>query len=111
MTTDLPSCTPVIDFVERSQARRALRALLGLLGQYPWLLRAVVETQGEAVYLDVLVIEARPSVRMCIPHTCDGFPVQVAGTGPCRSRIPEQADHRFRSKPITDSGASRSLNA
>jgi hypothetical protein len=34
-----------------------------------------------------------------------------AGTGPCRSLIPEQADHRFRSKPITDSGASRSLNA
>ncbi len=34
-----------------------------------------------------------------------------AGTGPCRSPIPEQADHGFRSKPITDSGASRSLNA
>jgi hypothetical protein len=33
-----------------------------------------------------------------------------AGSGPCRSRIPEQADHWFRSKPITDSGASRSLN-
>ncbi len=34
-----------------------------------------------------------------------------AGTGPCRSPIPEQADHRFRSKPITDSGACRSLYA
>jgi transposase len=34
-----------------------------------------------------------------------------AGSGPSRSRIPEHADHRFRSKPITDSGASRSLNA
>ncbi len=38
-------------------------------------------------------------------------PDQVAGTGPCRSVIPEQADHPFRRKPITDSGASRSLNA
>jgi len=28
-----------------------------------------------------------------------------------RLRVPAQADHRFRSKPITDSGASRSLNA
>ncbi|HYD41355.1 MAG TPA: hypothetical protein VEB43_11050 [Anaeromyxobacter sp.] len=35
----------------------------------------------------------------------------AAGSGPCRSRIPEHADRRFRSKPITDSGASRSLNA
>jgi hypothetical protein len=34
-----------------------------------------------------------------------------ARTGPSRSLIPEQADHRFRSKPITGSGASRSLNA
>jgi integrase len=35
----------------------------------------------------------------------------IACTGPCRSPIPAQADHSFRSKPITDSGASRSLNA
>ena len=31
-----------------------------------------------------------------------------ACSGPSRSPIPAQADHRFRSKPITDSGASRS---
>ncbi len=37
--------------------------------------------------------------------------VQHAGSGPCRSPIPVQADRGFRSKPITDSGASRSLNA
>jgi hypothetical protein len=34
-----------------------------------------------------------------------------AGSGPSRSPIPVQADRGFRSKPITDSGASRSLNA
>jgi len=34
-----------------------------------------------------------------------------ACTGPSRSLIPEQADHLLRSKPITHSGASRSLNA
>jgi site-specific DNA recombinase len=38
-------------------------------------------------------------------------PTTGAGSGPSRSLIPEHADHRFRSKPITDSGASRSLNA
>jgi hypothetical protein len=36
---------------------------------------------------------------------------RVAGADPSRSLIPEQADHPFRRKPITDSGASRSLNA
>ena len=38
-------------------------------------------------------------------------PLLAAGTGACRSPIPGQADHPFRRKPITDSGASRSLNA
>jgi hypothetical protein len=38
-------------------------------------------------------------------------PPSDAGSGPCRSRIPEHADHRFRPKAITDSGATRSLNA
>jgi hypothetical protein len=33
------------------------------------------------------------------------------GTAPCRSLIPRQADHRFHAMPITDSTASRSLNA
>jgi hypothetical protein len=33
-----------------------------------------------------------------------GIPL-CAGTGPSRSLIPEQADHRFRRKPIADSGA------
>ncbi len=32
----------------------------------------------------------------------------IACTGPCRSRIPEQADHRFRRMPIGDSGGRRS---
>ena len=31
-----------------------------------------------------------------------------AYSGPSRSPIPAQADHPFRAKPITDSGASRS---
>ena len=34
--------------------------------------------------------------------------VYVAYSGPSRSPIPAQADHPFRAKPITDSGASRS---
>jgi KaiC/GvpD/RAD55 family RecA-like ATPase len=33
----------------------------------------------------------------------------LACTGPSRSPIPGQADHRFRAKPITDSGPSRSV--
>ena len=32
----------------------------------------------------------------------------ITDSGASRSPIPEQADRRFRSKPITDSGASRS---
>jgi hypothetical protein len=40
-----------------------------------------------------------------------GVYVSRGGTGPSRSPIPEQADRPFRRKPITDSGASRSLNA
>lgn len=54
---------------------------------------------------------------LCLPaENRDGkHPVsarqQDACSGPCRSPIPGQADHSFRTKPITDSGASRSLNA
>jgi hypothetical protein len=30
--------------------------------------------------------------------------MSITHSGPCRSLIPEQADHLFRTKPITDSG-------
>ncbi|HTP24314.1 MAG TPA: hypothetical protein VMK12_01475, partial [Anaeromyxobacteraceae bacterium] len=36
------------------------------------------------------------------------FATVAACTGPCRSLIPGQADHRFRRMPISDSGGSRS---
>jgi hypothetical protein len=30
--------------------------------------------------------------------------MSITDSGPCRSPIPEQADHLFRTMPITDSG-------
>jgi hypothetical protein len=30
--------------------------------------------------------------------------MSITDSGPCRSPIPEQADHPFRTMPITDSG-------
>lgn len=65
-------------------------------------LGAVVDPQERDV--DAYADYARAK-GLRITHVID------AGSGPWRSLIPEQADHRFRSKPITDSGASRSLNA
>ena len=78
-------------------------------------LRQLASRLDLGAQVDDLTLALRARLRTLLPagqaDAASAARTMGAGSGPCRSPIPSQADRAFRTKPITDSGASRSLNA